>query len=527
MVNRTQQIGRLTKTAGLVALAIVLSALLGPLIALSLKSEGWGGISSTDWSAIRFTIWQALLSALISVLLAIPVARALARRQFWGRSVLITFLGAPFLLPVIVAVFGLLAIWGRSGVVSQMLMGAGFERISIYGLTGILLAHVFFNLPLATRLILQGWSSIPAEHFRLAAQLGMSARNVRRQLEWPMLKSVIPGAFLLIFLLCITSFAVVLALGGGPKSTTIELAIYQAVRFNFDFGKAASLGVIQFIICAGVALISLKVSINADFGNTLGAVPGRWDARSKRLVLLDFLVISFVMLFLGTPLISIILRGLPGLFTLPPSTWGAIANSLKVAFLSTALAIGLALSLAVFIDKLKARASPLAGISEGLGLLTLSISPFVLGTGLFVLLYPITNPFAIALPVTALVNTMISLPFSLRSLLPALEQNRRTQARLSDSLGIKGWARFRIVIWPAIRQPLGFSAGLAAAFSMGDLGVITMFAPPDVETLPLLMYRLMGAYRMAEAASVALILISITLFLFWVFDQGGRYGNRL
>ena len=110
----------------------------------------------------------------------------------------------------------------------MVLTALGAEPLNIYGFTGVVLAHVFFNLPLATRLILQGWLAIPSEHFRLAAQLGFSTSDVNRQLERPMLRSTIPGAFLLIFLLCITSFAVALALGGGPKATTVELAIYQA-----------------------------------------------------------------------------------------------------------------------------------------------------------------------------------------------------------------------------------------------------------------------------------------------------------
>ncbi len=44
-----------------------------------------------------------------------PVARALARRRFRGRGLLVTLLGAPFILPVIVAVLGLIAIFGRNG----------------------------------------------------------------------------------------------------------------------------------------------------------------------------------------------------------------------------------------------------------------------------------------------------------------------------------------------------------------------------------------------------------------------------
>jgi len=106
------------------------------------------GLGPADWAAIRFTISQALVSASLSCVLAIPVARALARRQFWGRSVLVTLLGAPFLLPVIVAVIGLLAVFGRNGVLNTGLESVGLPQVSIYGFHGVVLAHVFFNLPL-------------------------------------------------------------------------------------------------------------------------------------------------------------------------------------------------------------------------------------------------------------------------------------------------------------------------------------------------------------------------------------------
>ena len=64
--------------------------------------------------------------------------------------------------------------------------------------------------------------------------------------------------------------------------------------------------------------------------------------------------------------------------------------------------------------------------------------------------------------------------------------------------------------------------GLAAAFSMGDLGVIALFADVDRGTLPLRIYELMGAYRMQTASAAALLLLALTLGLFWLFDKGGR-----
>lgn len=512
--------------AGPVALLCVAFIVLGPVLSLWNRAEENTALSYSDWRIIRFTVMQAILSASISVILAIPVARALARRVFWGRSVLITLLGAPFLLPTIVAVIGLLAIWGRGGFISSLLMEHGHDPISIYGLTGLLLAHVFFNLPLATRLILQGWGTISPTQFRLAAQLGFKPLQVFRHLELPMLRSVLPGAFVLVFLLCLSSFAVALTLGGGPKATTIELAIYQAIRFDFDLAKAAILGLVQFCLCGVVSVVSIKLSTNTNFGAGILEPIRRWDAEKRGLRIIDATSLIVITLFLVTPLMAIIVQGLPHIASIPASFWPAFKNSVMIASLSAALTFCLAISISLFVDYLKSKQKRLAVIAEIIGLIPLAISPFVIGTGLFVLVYNFIDPFAIALPITAIINAMMSLPFALRSFLPTLEQNRKNYSRLADSLGMKGFARFRLVTWPALQKPAGFAIGLSMAFSLGDLGVITLFAPPDFETIPLLMYRLMGSYQMNAAAAVAMLLVSITLFFFWLCDRGGRLGHN-
>ena len=93
---------------------------------------------------------------------------------------------------------------------------------------------IFFNLPVATRLILLGWATVPQERLRLAQHLALSPSARFRLIEFPMLANIIPSAFVVIFVICLSSFSVAFALDGGPKSTTLELAIYQAFRFDFD-----------------------------------------------------------------------------------------------------------------------------------------------------------------------------------------------------------------------------------------------------------------------------------------------------
>ena len=513
--------GPLVRWGGAAALALVAVLTLGTVGALLLRAEPGRGLGPAEWAALRFTLWQALLSAGLSCLAAVPAARALARRRFPGRGALVALLGAPFLLPAIVAVFGIVAVWGRAGIVSRGLGALGGPGLDVYGLVGVVLAHVFFNVALVARLLLQGWLAIPAESFRLAAQLGFGPRDVFTRIELPMLRSVLPGAFALVFLLCMTSFAVALTLGGGPRATTVELAIYQALRFDFDLGRAALLALIQFGLCAAVALAALQLSADSGFEAGVTGTVERWDADRRGMRAIDAGVLAALALFLGLPLGAVAANGVAALVAgLPAGIWAAAARSLAVALVSAGLAVGLGLALAAFVDARRARGGGL--LAEAAGLMTLAASPFVIGTGLFILLYPLADPFALALPVTAAVNAAMALPFVLRALLPALAETRTRDGRLADSLGMRGWSRFRLVAWARLRRPMGFAAGLAAALSMGDLGVIALFAPPEVATLPLLMQRLMAGYRMQAAAGVGLVLVALTYALFWAFDRGGR-----
>ncbi len=502
-----------------VAALLVATLCLGTLGAVFARADALPRLGPADWAAIRFTILQASLSAALSVLFAIPVARALARRRFPGRQALITLLGAPFILPVIVAVLGLLAVFGRSGIANSGLGWLGLPPISIYGLHGVVLAHVFFNLPLAVRFLLQGWLAIPAERFRLAASLDLGPADIRKLLERPMLIQVVPGALMVIFLICLTSFAVALTLGGGPRATTVELAIYQAFRLEFDLGRAALLALCQLGLTIAAASLALWIGRPPGFGGGTDRVVERWDAASVGTKAADAAVIGLAAGFLILPLLMIVLNGLPGLGSVSGEVTRAALVSVVVALVSVLLTLALALPLAIGSAATQGFAK---GTLEAFGYLGIAASPLVLGTGLFILVFPLADPARLALAVTALVNAVLALPFALRILAPAVQEIEETHGRLADSLGMTGWARLRWLILPRLAGPLGFSAGLAGALSMGDLGVITLFADPDTATLPLQIYRLMAAYRMEDAAAGSLLLLLLSLGLFWLFDRGGR-----
>lgn len=501
----------------LILSGLVAALVLGTALVLALQADSFT-LRPAEWAALRFTLTQATLSALVSTCLAIPVARALARRRFVGRGAMIALMGAPFLLPTVVAVVGMLAVYGRNGVANQMLAAFHLPPVSIFGLQGVVLTNVFFNLPLATRILLNGWSAIPAERFRLAETLGLPPTATFRHLEMPMLRDLAPGAFVVVFLLCMSSFVISLTFGGGPRATTLELALYQALRFDFDLGRAALLAGMQFVVCAVAVILAGRLTLPSGFGTgqdrtkTLHAAPG-W----RRLV--DAVLLAATLVFLVLPLIAVLHMGLPGLLTLSGPVWQAALRSVAIAVASASLATAAGLSLALAV----ASRAPASRWIELAAMLPMAASGLVLGTGLFLIIHPVMPPERAALPITILVNATIALPFLYRLLLPEARTLVEGYDRLCTTLNLHGIARLRHVTLPRLARPLGLGSGIAAALSMGDLGVIALFAGDQTATLPLMVQRLAGAYRMDQAAAASLVLVALSFSLFYLCDKGGRH----
>ncbi|WP_052711327.1 ABC transporter permease family protein [Elstera litoralis] len=136
-------------------LLAALTAGLGPVLALGIGTgAGLGESFIALWGdpylrrVLGFTVAQAGLSTLLAVLGAIPIARALARRPaFPGRGLLLHLLAVPLLLPALVGVLALVTLYGQQGWAAQLVRAFGGEMPPLYGLGGILLAHVFSIYP--------------------------------------------------------------------------------------------------------------------------------------------------------------------------------------------------------------------------------------------------------------------------------------------------------------------------------------------------------------------------------------------
>ncbi|PSJ41335.1 thiamine/thiamine pyrophosphate ABC transporter, permease protein [Zobellella endophytica] len=519
---------------GGLSLAGILLLTAGPIVALLLQSgqASIGQLLSDSYlrHVIWFSFYQAALSTLFSLLLAIPLAQTLSRRYFPGRVLLLRLFGLSLVLPVILVVFGIVAVHGRQGWVNQLLLLVGMEPVSyLYGLPGILLAHVFFNMPLAARVLLQGIEAVPQSQWRLASQLGFNGCQLFRWLEWPAMRSALPALASMIFMLCFTSFATVMALGGGPRSTTLEVAIYQALRFDFDLPLAGMLALLQLLFCCGFLALQYWLSHPQLHQPGGGNRIERPDRRAPLIRLWDTLVLGGCLAIFLPPLLAIVTAGFnpqlwPALSS--PRLWLSVLTSLWIAagagLLSLLLTLGLLYSSRYLRLHLEHRTG--AAMLEATGSVILVLPAVVLSTGLFILLRNIADVFALGPILVLLVNALMALPYGLRTLQLPMERVARQYDRLCASLDIQGLARARRVEWPQLRKPMALTLALAMMLSLGDLSAIALFGSQQLQTLPWLLYQQLGNYQMADAAATALLLLLLSLGLFLLIEGvlGGK-----
>ena len=232
-------------------------ALRRPALAPGVERRG-GATLAYMWDVTLFTLLQAGLERpAVGRVSRCRCPGAGRRPGFPGRALLLRLFALPMALPVLVGVIGILGIYGQAGVLNPA--GAqwlGLESCpSIYGLAGIVLAHVFYNLPLAT---LAPAGAARGDSGRRRGGSPRRSALVRAAvfscIDGPALREVLPRVASLVFMLAVASFTIVLTLGGGPGATTLEVAIYQALRFDFDPGLAARLALVQMAISAVVGL---------------------------------------------------------------------------------------------------------------------------------------------------------------------------------------------------------------------------------------------------------------------------------
>jgi thiamine transport system permease protein len=512
-------------TAALLAiapLALVAALVAVPLISLVIVGLGDPGdalavlTAGSTWRVLGYTMAQAVVSTVASIVLALPAAYALHRLKIPGRRVMLAVLTIPFVLPTVV-------------------VGLAFrELLPFAGTTAaIIVAHVFFNIGLATRVIGGVWAGLDPRFGDVGASLGLSAWRVFTRVTWPQLRPAVLAAASLVLLFTFTSFGVVLVVG-DPAWPTIEVEIYRRAVQQLDLPAAATLAIVQLlVVIAGLAWsarLQQRTSVarsHADLGQ-----------RSRPRTAIDRIsVILTVILTIGAlvPILRLVIGSLrvgdrwgtdfyAEVFSPTDATtratpaWEVIVTSGRYAIIATAIAVTLGVAGAIAISLVRRAATSLdTALTVPLGVSAVSI-------GLGLLLFSLRGPIDMRgwFLLVPLGQALVAMPIVLRVVLPVLRSIDPRLREVAATLGASPMRAWWAVNGRLAARATAVAAAFAVAVSLGEFGATAFLVRTDAPTIPVQIVRLLGRpgeANLGQAFALSVILIIVTAAVIAVAER--------
>tara|TARA_Y100001970_G_scaffold279516_1_gene387009 strand:- start:826 stop:2415 length:1590 start_codon:yes stop_codon:yes gene_type:complete len=471
---------------------------------------------------IYFSLYQAFLSALISCLLAIPLSLSLNRHK--NNKIVkfvISLCGFSFVMPSILIVYSVIKLFGNNGFINVYFNFYNFFSIeTIYGIKAILIAHVLLNTPFATRLFFNNLNNIPLKYYEISNSIRLPYLAHIINLEIPFIKQNFFTTFAIIFSICFLSFAIVMALGGGPMYSTIEVAIYQYALYELNFNKAIILSFIQIIICIFFVFIgfyNLKGSNFFEVDIHIFVHPHK-DIRLVKVF--DFVTILSFSLFLFSPIILIFINFFNNIFYnifLDINFIKALYNSLIIAIITGFIVsiFGFIITILLVLNHKN------VFFQQVLFLLSSSIiiiSPIIFSLGYFIILQELRYIIIIKFFVIILINCIFLIPFSILILFNNLKNIYLNYEDIKYSYRINTIDYVKILL-PLIKKNLLYVLSFSTIITFGDFTIISFFKDQNFETLPSYLYKLISVYRFDEASFVAGLILFISIFLYFVIDN--------
>jgi thiamine transport system permease protein len=530
--------GRTAAVLAPAVLFVALFTLLPVAILFATTLLGAGGLgpagailaSPLNRDAVVNSLVQGGLSAALAVAVGYPVGIFFGRYEWRGRALLRSFLLVPFLLPSLVVVFGVLDLFGPSGLATGVFPGLAFLGT---GLPAIVAVNLVFNVPVVVLFTAIGAESASVDLEETVATLGGSPWRAYRD-AWgrPTWVGAAVGG-LLAFLFSALSFAPPLILC-GTRCYTIEVQIYS-LEFSLAPNAAGvlALAMVLLFLVPTVLYLLLLARLRALPGRRPSGRPLSWHRPlSVVLAAVTLVVLASILAVLGAVLYRSVApfgggtagAAWAGLFSstttarVGVSVYGMVTNTLWFASAATVIAVllGIVLGYAVVGRPSRTRA---------LGVLLfvpLLVSPVVLALALATFWRPLLGGASNIWFLVIVSQAVLALPFALQSIEIPLSGLSPRAREAAQSLGASPWVAFLDADLPRVRDGLATAGLFAFALGLGEFTATNFLVTPQFTTLPVALYRLESARLFAASDAAAGLLLLLSLAVFAVLVVGGR-----
>ncbi len=199
--------------------------------------------------ALVVSLKTTLVAQALILGLGTPTAYVLASRRFPGRSMLVTLVELPLVLPPAVAGLGLLAAFGRTG-----LLHTSFP----FTQTAVVLAVAFVASPLYVRAALAAFEAVDANIVAASRTLGAGPVRTVFRVVLPLARGGLVAGAALAFARGLGEFGATIMFAGSLQGVTQTLPLAIYAEFERDFHVAIALGALLVVISFAI-LLSIKL----------------------------------------------------------------------------------------------------------------------------------------------------------------------------------------------------------------------------------------------------------------------------
>ena len=216
----------------------------------------WLALSPDEWDAVRLSLKVATVAMLASLPFGIGVAWLLARRNFWGKSLLNGLVHLPLVLPPVVTGYLLLLGFGTRGPIGAFL--AQYGIVFSFRWTGAALACAVMGFPLMVRAIRLSIEAVDTRLEAAASTLGANAAWVFLTVTLPLMVPGIIAGMILCFAKAMGEFgATITFVSNIPGETqTLPSAIYSFTQVPGGDPEALRLTAISVAISLAALMAS-------------------------------------------------------------------------------------------------------------------------------------------------------------------------------------------------------------------------------------------------------------------------------
>lgn len=252
--------GRAFEAVTGLAAAVALGFLLLPVVAIFLRVSPEALLARLDdrvvLDAIAVTAETNGIAFALTLLVGTPTAYLVATRRFRGRALVLTLSELPLVLPPAVAGIGLLAAFGRLG-----LLGGTLDAVGIrLGFTqaAVVLAVLFVAGPFYLRQAIAAFEAVDPTLLAAARTLGAGQARTFLRVAVPLAGGGLAAGSALSFARGVGEFGATLMFAGSLQGVTqtLSLAIYS--QFDVDFTGALAMGALLVVVSAAL-LLAIKV----------------------------------------------------------------------------------------------------------------------------------------------------------------------------------------------------------------------------------------------------------------------------